>query len=487
MRSKFLIFLLLASCQTSRSPVFRRLVILPVENLSANPQLDGPAFALGLWDALQAQPALHTVLAQHRRELPSLQPAETVEGYVDTTGYHLTFHQHLITCPASLDECLPRLTAEVAAHLRATPRPLLHPASLRCLAAMDQPGFSDECLEKAVAADPHSSLVWLRWAGRAYAAGGPAAAVALLAKANQSAMTPFDAARLAVAEADWRHDLQGRARALVRLAQASPADMDAQVRGAEAALATGLPDAVLPLLEPLLARESTPALAAPAAYAAALTGDVAKAARYASAASPEVAGDIAFYTGDWATAAREFARTPNAWKTALAAARAGQDNAAAPLEKQLESDPILHGVWDWHRHDNAGAYRHLELAAQGTRSGKAMFFRALMALHEREFGIAHQLQRELPPASIESAVLDSLLTGAAPPPSLPFPPEALTAIRLYLRKDFAGAKAAFAAAKAPSLATLGQWPVFAARLEGKKDARVFPPSPDDWLAILLRD
>ena len=119
--------------------------------------------------------------------------------------------------------------------------------------------------------------------------------------------------------------------------------------------------------------------------------------------------------------------------------------------------------------------------------GKALFLQALIALNHRDFAAAKTLRLQMEPNSIESGFVRSLMDGSAPPPGLPFPNEAVSALHHFITGDKKAASEALAIAK-KQLDPLseGHWRKLEATLEGRKPVGLLPPSPDDWLAVLLR-
>jgi len=501
-----LLAMALAGCARNEGPKIRRLVLAPIENLRGDDAgaADAAAMQLAVWDALQGQPSLHAVMAQHRRELAGMPGAAVLEGYVDRTGFRLTLNGEPVGCAGALDVCAGQVEGEVAGRLRARPRRVLQAETLRCLAGA---GKAEECLARAVKVDGRSALVWLRMSG--------VSTGAVLAQADVKAMDPYDRARVELAAAEWRRDRVGAARAMVNLAGASPADVDLQTRAAQAALSVGDCADGLALYEALLARAPEPGTQSRAAFAAALAGDRAKAERLAELACAgaqndaemwDSRGEIAYFYRDFSAASRYFEDAANRnvarmgglslWKAALAARRAGErERGEAFFRRYLElraqggqrNALLLQAVWAWMGEDAEEAAAKLGEAAQSSERGKALFFRALMALHDRDFGLAGQLRRELDGASIEAALLGSLLEDLPPPPGLPFPAEAVAALRLYLRGDVAGAKARWEESRAKmNPGTSGQWRRLDGLLNGEREIAAGTASPDDWLAVLLR-
>ena len=502
----------LAGCGKRDGNAFRRIVLTPIEDLRSAGGPEAAAMQLAVWDALQAQHTVHVVMAQHRRELAGLPAYAVLEGYVDGGGFRLTFNGEPVGCEGTLETCAGRVVTEVAGRMGARQRQVLSAGALRCLAGAGNP---DECLAQAVKTDGRSALVWLRLAGRAMETGGPAAALAVLGRADVESMEPFDRARVRLAAAEWRQDRIGAARALVSVAGASPADVDLQGRAAQAALSVGDYTDGLALYEALLARVPDPRVQSRAAFAAALAGDRAKAERLAEMACAgakndaemwDSRGEIAYFYRDFDAASRYFEEAASRnvalfggldlWKSALAARQAGQrERAEAFFRRFLElraqagqrNPLILQAVWAWLGGEDEAAVAKLGEAAQSSERGKALFLRALIALHQRDFGLAGQLRREMDPASIETGLLASLLEDVAPPPGLPFPAEAVGALRAYLRGDLARAKAGLVAMRAKTNpGTAGQWRKFEGLLAGEKTTGTGTPSPEEWLAVVLR-
>ncbi len=512
-----LLLLLLVNCSRQAVPPVRLAFVLLPENLTGDTAgaNEAAALQLALWDALQAQPNLHALPVAHRRNLSSMPAGIVVDGYVAPGRFRLTLDGASVECGGTLAGCLNSLVTGIAGRIGVTPRPALSARSVVCLAGAASPADGLACLPKAAAADPKSSLVWTRWAAAVRASEGPPAAAALLARAPAAEMAAFDAARIRVAEAEFRQDRRAHAKALADLARLTPADRDVQIQAAsEAAFLRDFSSALI-LYDGLLARFPDPAVMNQAAYVAALHGQRAKAeslADAARAAAPtdptfvDTRGEIAYFFSDPAAAARYFEQATelnvafqggiDLWKAALSARQAGDlPRAKALFERFLtvrnqgsaRNTLVLQAVWEWHGGNNAEAVESLSAAMQSTDRGKAAFLKALMALNQKDLPAARALVRDMDEASIEAALLRSLLDDVAPPPGLPFPPEAVTALRLYFRGNKGAALTSLRAAREKMNPLVeGQWRKLDAVLQGQQPQGLLPPSPDDWLAILLR-
>ncbi|MFN0102244.1 MAG: hypothetical protein ACKV2U_09150 [Bryobacteraceae bacterium] len=509
--------LILAGCAREQTPPFRRLAVLPIENLATDPlgSIDAVAIQLAIWDSLQAQPALYAVMAGHRRDLPELQAAYVVDGYVADGRFQLRVNDKPVICAGSLADCASRLVADIAGHASVTPRAIPKADSLRLLVRAAFQGERTDTLETAVAADPAFSALWIGWAGQAQAQGGAPAALAVLNRAPVSAMPAYDAAKVRLRLADLRQDRKARAEALVALARLSPADIELQEQAArESTLARDLVTAA-EIYDRMIVLSPHPPFLNQAAYLAAFMGDRAKAERHAAMAQSgapndprymDTRGEIAYFFADFASASRYFEQAANLnitflagqdlWKAADAARMAGdKTRAAAMLTRYLDFQTksgmrntlLLQAVWDWRGDAPDSAMEKLRIAADSMDRGKALFLETLIALNRRDMTAAQRVRQQMDPSSIEAAFLRSVMDGTAPPPGLPFPPEAVSALHHFLRGENKAALDALAIAKTKMdpLAD-GQWRKLEATLSGGKMEGSLPASPDDWLAVLLR-
>ena len=512
-----LLVLLLVNCSRQAPPSDSLLVILLPENLTGDAAngKEAAALQLALWDAFQAQPAVRPLPVAHRRDLSSVPAGLVVDGYIAPGRFRLTLSGGQVECGGSFDNCVKLLVDGVAGRAGITPRPIPSAPSLLCLAGAAAPADALACLPQAAVADPKSSLVWTRWAAAVRATEGPAAAAALLGRAPAAEMAEFDAARLRAAEAEFRQDRRAHAKALADLARLAPADRDVQLQAASEAAFLRDFSSSLALYDRLLSRFPDPAVMNQAAYVAAFSGQRAKAesladaARAASPADPtflDTRGEIAYFFADPAAASRFFEQAAernvayqggiDLWKAAFATRQAGDLPRAKSLfdrfltvrnQGSARNTLVLQSIWEWHGGNDSGALELISSAMQSTDRGKAAFLKALMALNQKDLSAARALARDMDEASIESAVLRSLIDDVAPPPGLPFPPEAVTALRLYLRGDNRAALTSLRAAREKMNPLVeGQWRKLDAVLQGQQPQGLLPPSPDDWLAVLLR-
>jgi len=500
---------LAVSCGRQETPGFRRVALLPIENLDAaeDGRYAAEAVRMAIWESLQAQPGVHAATVNHRRELPGLS-AVAVDGYYAGGRFRLQVGAKPVECAGSLQDCVGRIVSAVAAELGVTARPIPTAETLVRLARRE--GF-----EQAAAADSGFATVWLAWSSSALRSGGAAGALAILERAPVARMSPFDAGRLRVRTAELKQDRAGHANAMRELARLAPADVELQERAARELTMTRNFAAALEIYEGLLRLAPSAPVQNQAAYLAAHTGDRAKAEQFAAAAQAaapldaqymDTRGEIAYFFGDYGAAAQFFEQAVGLnvafmngielWKAADAARMAG-DKARAEgfatryFEFREKAGPtntaVLKAVWEWGGDDPDAALERLRGASNSMFRGRALLLRALMALNRKQSGAAEQMLREMEPQSAEAAFLRSLLTDAPLPPGFPMPPDGLAALRLYLRGDSAAAKTALAKARDKmDPLTEGQWKKLAAILEGKKPEGLTPPSPDDWLAVLLR-
>jgi len=511
------LLLLITGCSRNPTPVLARLAVLPIENLDSDPALaaDGAAIQLAIWDALQAQPKLHTVLVSHRRDLPEVRPAYVVEGYVAAGRFQLQLNKEPVQCAGSLEDCAPRLVAAIASSVNVTPRPALKAANLRVIASSPASGRTPEALEKAVRGEPNSSALWLAWSNDVQAAGGPPAALAVLNSAKLDGMPAYDAARVRLRIAELKQDRPARASALVALAGASPADVELQGQAAQAAASERDYANASRIFDQIIALAPVPNVLNQAAYLAAFMNDRAKAENYANraqSAAPndpaylDTRGEIAYFFGDYAAAAQFFEQGANLnvaflngqelWKAADAARAAGNKARAESFiarylefrtKTGLRNTFVPHAVWEWHSGSDESAVEKLRTAIDSMDRGKALFLLALIALNKRDFNAAAGYRRQIEPNTIESAFLASVIEGAPLPRGIPFPAEAIAALHHFLKGNNGAAQQAYAIAK-PKIDPFseGQWRKFEAVINGRKPQGLLPASPDDWLAVLLR-
>ncbi|MBI2684983.1 MAG: hypothetical protein HYX27_01610 [Acidobacteria bacterium] len=510
--------LLLGGCARQQQPAaFQRVALLPIENLAADPALavDAAAMRLAIWEALQTQPSFFATLAGHRRDLPELRAAFVVDGYVAAGRFQLRLNDEPVSCAGTLADCVGRVSTEIAKKLGVTARPIPSAETLRQVGKSSIGDGGAAALEQAATADPLFATVWLAWAGQRQALGGPAAAVGVLARAPLAAMPPYEAARVRARVAELKQDRQGFARAVMELARLSPGDAEVQDRAAQEATFIRDYAAAAEIYDRILTVSQTAPVLNQAAYTAALQGDRAKAEKYADGAMKagendpqyvDTRGEIAYFFGDYANAAKYFDQAAalnvtflgglELWKAADAARLAGNKTAAGAFFQRyldfrtkagVRNTLLLQAIWEWRGDEQEEALQKLQTAANSMERGKALFLLGLAALNKRDFAAAERFQREIDRSAIEGAFLRSLIAGLPPPPGVPVPPEAMAALHLYLRGDMAGATKSFAAAREKlDPRTEGQWRKFEALLRGQKADRLMPVSPDDWLAVLLR-
>lgn len=516
--SALLLLLSLAGCSRQQDAgALRRVAILPFENLSPDLAggVDAGAVRLALWESLQAQPAIYAALTNHRRDLPELHAAYVVDGYVTPGVFHLRLNDQQLNCAGTLETCAPRLVSDLAGRIGVTARPVPNVETLRTLSGARTPAEVESALVTATKTDATFAAVWLARAAEASTRGGVPAALEILRLAPLGQMTPYDAAMLTLRMAELQQDRPGHRTAIIALARLAPADVDLQLRAArEAALGRDFATAA-EIYDRLLLVAKQPAVLNQAAYVAALMGDRQKAEQMATAAEagapnePQFAdthGDIAYFFGDYAAAARLFEKAAGMnpsflnglpiWKAAMASQLAGETSRAEGSFRQFAdlrtkagapNTLLLEAVWDWQGGRKEAAYEKLQRAISSSERGKALFLYSLMALNQRDFGTAEKTRRDIDPNAIESVFLRCLMDGVAPPPNLPVPPEGIQALHQFLRGDAKGATASLRAAQLKmDPFTEGQWRKLDLLLAGKKEPGVFPPSPDDWLAVLLR-
>jgi hypothetical protein len=509
--------LILAGCGRESGPVLRRLAVLPIENLSADrsPDSDSAALQWAIVDAFQAQPALHVVPAGHRRELASLAPSHVVAGYLTAGKVELQLNGEPLRCTGAATVCAPQLIAAIGAKLGITSRRTPKAETLKRIGNSLTGGEPAETLAAAAAADPQFAAIWLAWAARVQAGDGVEGALQVLQRAPGGQMPAYDATMIQLRMAELRQDRKAGVAALIELARLVPMNLELQDRAAREATASRELAAALAIYERLHAILRQPEPLNQAAYLAAFLRDRDKAQRYgamAEQAAPAEAryldtrGEIAYYFGDFAAAAGHFERAAmqneaalaglDWWKAASAARLAGDNKRAEALLARYvdfrtkggaRNGLLVQAVWEWLGDAPEPAIEKLRLASDSLDRGKALFLLSLIALNRKDIPAAQRLRQQMEPASIEAALIRALLDGAPPPPGLPFPPEAVAALRFYVQgqNDAAGKSLALAKQKLNPLAE-GQWRKLEATLAGKKAEGLLPPSPDDWLAVLLR-
>ena len=515
--SLFALLLILTGCGRESGPAFRRLAVLPIENLAGEKSQDADAAALqwAIVDAFQAQPALHAVSAGHRRELSSLAPTQVIAGYLTADRVQLELNGEPIRCEGAATACAPQLIAALGAKLGIAPRRTPKAETLRRIGGTFTGGETAQNLALAAAADPEFAAVWLAWAARVQASDGPGEALRVLLRAPLGQMAPYDATLIRLRIAELQQDRKAGVAALLALARLAPMNLELQERAAREATASRELAAALPIYERLHTLLRQPEHINQAAYLAAFSGDRGKAERYSAMAEQgapaeprftDTRGEIAYYFGDYAAAAGHFERAAMRneaaldgldWWKAASAARLAKDNkrADALLERFLafrskagaRNTLMVQAVWEWLGDSPEPAMEKLRLASDSLDRGKALFLLSLIALNRKDVPAAQRSLHQLEPASIEAALLRAIVDGAPPPPGLPFPPEAVAALRFYVRGDNDAASKALAVAKTKMhpLAD-GQWRKMEAKLAGKEAEGLLPPSPDEWLAVLLR-
>jgi tetratricopeptide (TPR) repeat protein len=499
---------LLAACAKGPEAGPRRVILAPVENLSAEAGDPGPeALQMALWASLQGQEKLSAALAGHRRETIGQAGAMVLTGYAAGNRFHLSLGEQRFACRGTVADCAGRLAGEVGRALGVTPRGLPKMESVLALAKARQAQGEETArlLEEATAADPLFSGAWLARASHAFARGGAGAASETLSKAPVEKMDRYDAARVRLQRAELTADVAGKTAALLELAKLTPADGDLQLQAGAAAAAARQFAAAADLYRRALAMGPNPALRNELAYALALQKD--QQGAYAAvkeilAAAPgdprylDTAGDIAYYFGDYRQAAAHYGAAVEKdaaflggltlFKSALAAQQAGDSAKAAAAIAAYQDlrakggdaagQPLLEALWLYRTGRKEQA---LEILEKQT-SPRAALYRGLAALVRKDFAAAEALARGAGPADAGGQILMALARGTKPPPGFPIPATALEAVHAHLRGDEAGARKALAAFRARMHPYQeGAWPLLA----GEKN--VFPAALEDWLAFLL--
>jgi tetratricopeptide (TPR) repeat protein len=489
--------------------------VLPLDDLTVEGSAEPLALRVALTEALEAQPSLNVVAPAHRRGLAELQPSHTVDGYVATRRFHILLNQEPIQCAGTFSDCMPRIVSAVCGRLGVQPRPLPKPETLLAIAqAHRSPEQAATLLEKAAQADPKFSMVWLNRSAWFTSRGDPANALRILNEAPIGEMSAFDAARIRLQAADMRQDRQARLSALLELARNAPADIQVLGQAAAETLAARRFKESQTVFERLLTLTNDPAVANDAAYAAAYAGDrsaaeghIATARRLApkSWQYADSEGEIAYLFGDYAKAAKHFLEAAgldirdgiDLWKAAEAHRQASESAPAAAAFERFRSHRakgeqrntlFLKAVWDWRNGRSEDAIRGLRDLETSSERSKALFYNALIALSQRDFGFAESYRARMEANTVESVLLRSLISGAPLPPGLQVNPDSLSALHFYLKGDRTRALPLLAKARSTFHPyTEGSWPKLDAVLRNGKPERLLPSSPDDWVAFLLRD
>jgi hypothetical protein len=224
-----------------------RLVILPFENLSLDPNIDWMArgFAEDLRLQLSGTPANDAVFAASRRDVPGLGAARIVEGYFAVRNGRL----RATAVVADADNQHARRTASgegplgagmlpVADALARQIDPAARPLPTRRAEAWREfigglanggdrsspPGGVS--FQRAVSADPEFPSAYLAWIEALLAAGNRAGAMeaAAAARTRAAGFPALERARLDVLAASLANDRAAHRRALERFASAAPAD-----------------------------------------------------------------------------------------------------------------------------------------------------------------------------------------------------------------------------------------------------------------------
>lgn len=461
----------------------RSVVLLPFEDLrGAEGEPIAEALRIALAQSLEAQIAVLPVTPSHLRDVAGIPVTFRVDGYVGPDGFHLSMNGEPVVCKGQFADCLGPLVSQVASRTGAA-APAVPPA--RAVLALENARklASEQGWREAAEAHKNYGPVWLGRIEHA-AAGGAEAALAIAAKAETKDWRPIDTARLEVLRAVLVRDKSKTAETLERLASLVPADFQIQQRAAAALLEARRFTGAVARYEHILSSGPNPAVANEAAYAALFAGDRAKAENFVARARQgapadtrfiDTAGDVAYYFGDYAAAARHFASANAHLKAAEAFAIAGdQKNAEAMLSKQPD-DGLNKALLLWRIKRDASA---LEKSA----NPRAPFFLALAKLAAKDFAGAKALQQRVKQPSVEFVILSALID--APPQNAP---EGLHAIHACLRGDKARCLAQITAAKTKlhpfadsSLRRIE------ASVNGEKSTGYLPAALDDWLAFLAR-
>jgi len=227
-----------ASC-SKQQPAARKIAILPLENLSADPQLDwaSSAFSELLTVQLTGVPRIAPLSLKSLRDVPGSGAGAVLQGYFSEAGGSLRVEGVLQDLAANRAEKTisaagPReAILEIAASLArqidpdARPLPTRDQAALRAwLEGLE--GASDG-FERAVAADPDFGAAYVSWAQRLASHGDRAGAQQVIASAARrgSRIPAVERARLGVLAAALNGDSAARRRALVEMVRATPADV----------------------------------------------------------------------------------------------------------------------------------------------------------------------------------------------------------------------------------------------------------------------
>jgi len=476
--------LLMAACSRVPGPGVRSVVLLPFEDLRSTPgEPVAEALRIALAQSLEAQPSVMPMTPSHQRELSGIPATLLVDGYVAPDGFHLSVNAEPLVCKGTLDHCAATLAAQIATRAgasAATPPP----ADAALALAKARQAATEEDWRSAAEAFRSYGPVWIARVEHA-ASTNSARGLALISEANTSGWRPVDIARLDVLRAVLQRDKTKTAEAFERLAQIAPADFQTQQRAAAAAVEVRRFNAAIAIYERLLAPGPNPEVANEAAYAAAFSGDrrtaenfVARALQGAPADPRflDTAGDVAYYFGDYAAAARSYAAANGIDKAAEAFALAGdRASAEAMLAKQTD-DGLTKALWLWRTKQRDAALAELEKSSHP----RAPFFLALSKLHARDFAGARTLRQRVSPSTVEFVILSALID--APPANAG---EGMHALHAFVRGDKQKCLAQIALAKArvhpfadSSLRRIE------AAVKGEMSNGFIPSALDDWLAFL---
>jgi len=247
------IALLLAGC--ARKPVaYQRWAVLPFENLSPDPAMAW--MSRGLAEAvclhLAGSPQVDVSAVGSLREAPTLRATHVLHGYVVRTGAQVRVEAVLEAAAgggmaaraAATGDSPLRLARLVAGELHGQVRDFgaTRDEALRAyvegLEAREASAAVD-AFQRAAKLEPGFGAAYLAWAQRLAGAGDPRGARQIIAQAARegSRIPGVERARLAVMLATLEGDRSAQERALMSLAQVTPADSDVFRRLGDQAMA----------------------------------------------------------------------------------------------------------------------------------------------------------------------------------------------------------------------------------------------------------
>lgn len=314
----------------------RRIAVLPLENLSGNPEWEwvGPALQFAVASQFAGSRETYALLAPDRPSADQVRPAAVLDGYFMVRGGRLTLRVILrdtaagrnIRVVESSDRTasnLPAFARSLAGSIGSPVRPVFtaNPEAFREYAAAlaeNRPEARIPALRRAIENDPACGPAWGLLVQSLAAAGDRAGALraAEAALAGGIKLDPVDQAQVKFLMASVREDRPSAVAARWQLARLLPLDVDFAVQtAAEALLARQFEVAAQVLEQAVQAEPQNFVLWNELAYARAFAGQREQAFQAAdrcvslapAAANPlDTAGEVRHLLGDFAPAAISF-------------------------------------------------------------------------------------------------------------------------------------------------------------------------------------